>query len=846
VLDTLIEAWLSDPSIVENIVSRKHDPPSSRNGVAFPEWLHPSLGNALRENGITALYPHQSEALHAIQLGRHHTLIVSGIASGKSLIYQIPILNTLLESRDTSALLLFPTKALAYDQGTKLQNIISKLPELRSMPSSLMAQFDGDTPSNQRSKIIQNAQILLTNPDMLHHRILPRHSQWNRFFSNLKYIVLDEIHVYRGVFGSHVANILRRLKRIAAHYRSRPQFILTSGTISAPEEFAAQLIEEPLVKIEQKATTNSERSYWIYNPPILNTDLGIRRHPFIDAQRFTLDSIAHHLHSIIFCRSRKEVELLLIDLREKSVVSLSDGEQSIRSYRSGYLPSLRRDVEQSLRSGNAKCVVATNALELGIDIGALDITMIIGFPGSIASTWQQFGRSGRTGRASLGILLLSDDPLDQYLAQHPSYLWESTPEKVIIDPNNPLILLAHLRCALYELPISEESVFGTAPTDLLSALLESLVLQGDAIRGTKAFYFSDTKMPHSFSIRSISENSVQLILDSSHSTSPLGTVDFASADWLIHPGATYFHDGHPYEVETLDLNRHVAILKPGSLDRITQPLIDSQVQSLVSTESEHFRSPSGYSYQIAYGHIELWRQVQGYLVFDRQTRLVRERNSISLPPRALTTKAFWLTLSQALVESLRRAGTWSNDPNQYGSNWQVQKNLARQRDHYRCQSCGLPEKGQAHHVHHKIPFRLFANSEEANCLENLITLCPACHRKVEGMVRVQSGLAALGYTFTHISPLFARCDRQDLGVIIDPQPRWNENLPTILIHEQFPGGIGLAFRLYQIANQLLQTLKDHIQRCPCADGCPSCTGPVATNGMGGKKEALALLEKIAA
>ncbi len=843
-LSQLIDQWLSDPSISENIVSRKHFPASDRKMFDFPEWLAPSLVHALRDHGIRGLYQHQFAALQAVQAGSH-ILTVSGIASGKSLTYQIPILNLLLEDQQSKALLIFPTKALAHDQGEKLRTLVFKTQSPSLSQPLVIAQYDGDTPASIRPRIVEKARILLTNPDMLHQTILPRHSRWAHFFSSLKYIVLDEIHVYRGVFGSHVANILRRLKRIASHYGATPQFILTTGTIDAPEKFAKSLIEEPLVKIEAQDSLYCEKELWIYNPPMLNSELNIRRHPFEDAIRFAADSLSGGTHAILFCRSRKAVEFLLIQLRQKSNHLVLDVETLIRSYRSGYLPELRRQIEQDLRSGKAKCVIATNALELGIDIGGLDITLILGFPGSIASTWQQFGRSGRSGKASLGILILSNDPLDQYLAQHPAFLWDSNPEQVIINPDNPLILLSHLRCALYELPIScQIPQFGNAPKELLFALLNSLALEGCAIEGKKDYYYSGTTSPHSFSIRSTSDQTVQLVLQEGDRIFPIGTVDSDSADWMVHPGAIYLHEGNPYRVESLDLERRIATLKTASLEQLTQPLMQTKVVFLNQKERKILTSPSGYSYQIAYGQVELSRKVEGYLVLDGHSHLMVERKLLDLPPRTLSTMAFWLTLSNELVEALRRQGDWTNDPNQYGSNWEEQKRLARQRDQYRCQLCGVLEKDKAHHVHHKTPFRSFLDPFEANRLENLITLCPSCHRKLEETVRFQSGLAALGYAFTHISPLFALCDRQDLGVAIDSRFVWCQNRPTILIHEQIPGGVGLAYRLYEIALSLFSTIVRHIRACPCSEGCPSCTGPIAESGSGGKREALALLEKL--
>ncbi len=843
-LGSITENWLSEPSIADNIVSRRHFPEKSGKMSAIPDHIHPSLIQALLESGIEGLYTHQFEAIQAICAGSH-TLIVSGVASGKSLIYQIPILDRLLKFPDSNALLLFPTKALAHDQGKKMQCLISKCPGFSRHLSSLIGHFDGDTSPSQRSRILQNTQILFSNPDMLHHTLLPRHSRWVRFFSNLNYIVLDEIHVYRGVFGSHVANVLRRLKRIANYYGANPQFILTSGTISAPDEFASKLIEEPVTKIEYDTATSGEKHVWIYNPPLQNKELGTRRHPFEEAVPIVSESLMRGSHSIVFCHSRKAVELLLMRLREQLSSRILNIDKVIRSYRSGYLPSQRREIEGDLRSGETKCVIATNALELGIDIGALDITLIIGFPSSIASTWQQLGRSGRAKKPSLGILILSSDPLDQYLAHHPDYFWDSNPERVIIDPDNPLILMAHLRCGLYELPIAiQQPTFGKAPSELLVALLESLVEQGDAILGKKEIFYSGLNLPQSFSIRSISEQNVRLVVNKVPEIIPIGDVDSRSADWMVHPGAIYLHAGVAYQVDSLDLQRNIAILRECELDIITEPLMETQIVDLKMKKSQCLHSLTGDAYQIAHGIVSLTRQVVGYVVLDWTSRRVLERRTLSMPSRELTTMAFWLTLSDEFVDALRQKGIWNNDPNQYGPNWEQQKRLARQRDGYCCQLCGLPESGKVHHVHHKIPFRLFSSFQEANQLDNLITLCASCHQKVEQSVRVQSGMAALGYAMHHISPLFAMCDRQDLGVIVDPKFKWCDQLPTLLIHEQIQGGIGLTYRLYEIALELFSTIKHHIQSCPCQEGCPSCTGPISANGMSGKKEAIELLRRI--
>jgi DEAD/DEAH box helicase domain-containing protein len=547
------------------------------------------------------------------------------------------------------------------------------------------------------------------------------------------------------------------------------------------------------------------------------------------------------------------VEIILTYLREqtdgsniKRLGGKSDAEEIIRGYRSGYLPEQRRVIEEGLRRGEVRVVVTTNALELGIDIGGMEASLLVGYPGTIAATWQQAGRSGRGEKSSLAILVASPNPLDQYLAQHPDYFFSRSPEHGMINPENLLILLGHLRCAAFELPFTEGEVFGSVNPVDMQELMDFLQGEGVVHRsGSKYFWMADKYPAQNVSLRSASTDTVvlQAPIGDGDSTSPMrtiGEVDASSSFWMTHPGAVYMHEGTTYLVNDLDLEHHVATLQPSDVDYYTEPRREVTVQELQKLYEAEV--PGGIK---AYGEVQVTSQVIGFRKIRWHTNETLGVENLNLPPSELATTGYWLALADETVGKLKDEGLWSNTPNDYGPNWQKQRDLARARDGFRCQVCGQPEGDKAHQVHHKIPFRMFDSAEQANQLVNLITVCNSCHRKIETAVRVRSGLAGLAFTLGNLAPLFLMCDIGDLGIHSDPQSLLAEGKPAVILYDLIPGGIGLSERLYDIHTDLMLRGRELVETCGCEDGCPSCVGPGGEGGLGGKKETLALLKELA-
>jgi DEAD/DEAH box helicase domain-containing protein len=450
--DSLISQLRINPLFRENISFWQEQAVRSSDYLPFPQWLNPKLVQSLNEMGIKGLYSHQSDALNRIQNGQN-VVVTTGTASGKSICYQLPILNQLLHEGQSTALLFFPTKALTYDQLKSFSNII--LGTNLILDPNLAAVYDGDTPATQRSAIRQHSRILLTNPDMLNIGILPHHTNWAHFFEHLRYIVIDEIHLYRGVFGSHIGNLIRRLKRVCEFYNVTPQFIMTSATIANPIELAQNLVEDNVNQVEVDGSPKGAKSFIIYNPPLVNQDLGIREGVLATSSKLSALILYHNVQTLVFCGTRRFVELLTRELKGVNPSLAS----TIRGYRSGYLKKDRREIEEGLKNGEIKLAVATNALELGVDIGGVDAVILAGYPGSICSLRQRIGRSGRSQNPSMAILVTSMNPLDQFFARNPQYLMERPLEQALINPNNPLILLPHIKSAAFELPFSEEEQF---------------------------------------------------------------------------------------------------------------------------------------------------------------------------------------------------------------------------------------------------------------------------------------------------------------------------------------------------------------------------------------------------
>lgn len=847
----LLKRWYNDPSIADNLVARRVFPARQARYVPLPEELHPSLKYALLRLGITSLYAHQAQAYAWAQEGKH--LVVSTTtASGKSLCYILPVVDAALKHPTSCALFLFPTKALAQDQKDHLTKLsdADDLKNVSSLPA--IAIYDGDTPQHHRRAIRDNVRLLISNADMLHLGILPQHTLWARFLSHLRYVVLDEMHVYRGVFGSHVSNVMRRLKRIAHHYGSQPQFILTSATIANPSELAEKLIEHPVHLIQEDASQRGAQTFLLYNPPLVHPELGIRRSALQESLRLAEDLLAHHIQSVIFVPSRHGVEMALTYLRQRLreaswFASPSKGaprqpENLIHGYRSGYLPAERRAIERQLRAGEIRIVIATNALELGIDIGQMHASLMVSYPGSIASTLQQAGRAGRTQEDSLAVLVASASPLDQYLVRHPQYLFDASVEHALINPNNPLILLAHIQCAAFELPFNENDGYGNLSAEEFREYLHLLREQGVLHASNGRFFWMADRYPaEGISLRSISGSPVLLQIPSHQKWETIGQVDYLSAHWMVHPNAIYLHQGQTYLVDELDLEHRVAYLHEVQCDYFTEPLQETQIQLL--NEMEHAQAIGATRH---YGEIKVTTQWSGFRKVRFFTHEILGTESLNLPAVDLITTAYWLALEAETVENLRLAGLWSNDPNDYGPNWAHQRRAARQRDGFRCRHCNQPEGSRQHDVHHLVPFRAFSSYLQANALENLVTLCPACHQKAELAVRVRSGLSGLAYILNRLAPLFVLCDPQDLAAHADPHSPLGEGRAVVAIYDRIPAGIGLARRLYDEHYSILEAARELILGCACEDGCPSCTGPAGEGGMGSKRETLAILESLIA
>jgi DEAD/DEAH box helicase domain-containing protein len=832
-IQTLLSHWRTDPETTPNLPIWRTTPPRLADLRPFPADLPSALVDALAQRGIHFLYSHQAQAWESSRRGEN-VVLATGTASGKTLGYNLPILAGLIENPETRALYLFPTKALTQDQLSGLDAFQSSIGTIRS------AIYDGDTSQIHRSAIRKNVNLLFTNPDMLHTGILPHHTNWSSFFRALRFVVIDEMHTYRGVFGSHVANLIRRLKRVAKFYGAQPQFIMTSATIGNPQELACRLISSPVTLVDVDGSARGERHFLIYNPPVVDPALGIRKSSLQESVRLAQDLLAQNMQTVVFARSRRSVEILLKQVQgilPASLPSSGTGKEAVRGYRSGYLPSQRRLIEKGLRDGTIRLVVATSALELGIDIGGLEAALMVGYPGTIASTWQQAGRAGRGDDPAVAIFIATANPLDQFLAHHPDYFFSRSPEQALVNPDHLLILLNHLRCAAFELPFQPGEGFGELPAEKLIEFLDFLVGNQELhLSGGKYYWMADTYPAAAVSLRSVSPGKVLLHIQAGQSAHMLGTVDQASAAWMVHPRAVYLHEGQQYFVQDLNLDRNIATLIPLTLDYYTEPLRRTEIRLLATMESV----PSEVCTK-AHGELQVTTQVTGF----RKRQWLGGENvgeeSLDLPPFELQTTGYWLTLSEKSIDALRAAGNWTNDPNDYGPGWIRLREAVRLRDGYRCQVCGAAESGnRQHEVHHKTPFRQFLAATEANRLSNLVTLCQSCHHKAETNLRMKSGLAGLATVLGQLAPLFLMCDTEDLGAYADPTSNVFGN-PSVVLYDQIPAGIGFSQKLFEIHTELINRALELVEQCECEDGCPSCIGPAGENGSGGKQETLAIL-----
>jgi DEAD/DEAH box helicase domain-containing protein len=594
----------------------------------FPANLNPKLREVLSQRGVEKLYSHQADAYGHIANGSN-AVIVTPTASGKTLCYNLPVLNRLMAEPGARAIYLFPTKALGEDQLDELHGTIEAL------GSDLCAfTYDGDTPQDARRAIRQRANIVLTNPDMLHTGILPHHTKWAKLFENLRYIVIDELHYYRGVYGSHLGNIMRRLRRLCQFYGSKPQFIACSATIANPKELAETLVEAPFELVDKNGAPAGEKTFICYNPPVVNRQLGIRRSYINETRRIALELLDAKQQTLVFANNRLATEILVTYLKDACDKGRLPTE-SVRGYRGGYLPRERREIEKRLRSGDIRAVVATNALELGIDVGSLDAVVMAGYPGTIASTWQRAGRAGRRHTGSLAIMVASSAPVDQYVVEHPEYLFERSPEHAYVNPDNLEILLNHLKCAAFELPIRKDERFGPHEvTELCEFLAESglLHLSGDCWHWT-----SDTYPADAVSLRSVSSDNF-VVVDITGEAKIIGEVSYTAALTTLHEKAIYLHEAKQFHVERFDFKERKAWVRRVDSDYYTDAIDYTQVKPL----REFDKAEVACGVERVHGDVRVNRQIVGFKKIKFYTNENVGAGKLSMPEQQMHTTAFWL------------------------------------------------------------------------------------------------------------------------------------------------------------------------------------------------------------
>ncbi len=596
----------------------------------IPAAVHAPLRGALEARGIGRLHSHQAEAFRHITAGRN-VVIVTPTASGKTLCYNLPVLNRVLEEPGARAMYLFPTKALAEDQ----------LHEFNSMVEAAGAEvraftYDGDTPQDARKAIRERANVVLTNPDMLHSGILPHHTRWAKCFENLRYFVIDELHYYRGVYGSHLANLIRRLKRICAFYGSAPQFVCSSATIANPRELAEALVEAPFELVDSNGAPSGEKYFVFYNPPVVNRQLGIRRSYLNETRRLALELMERGQQTLVFANSRLWTEVLVTYLKnacQRGAVS----PDAVRGYRGGYLPRERREIERKLRSGEIRAVVATNALELGVDIGSLDAVVMAGYPGTIASTWQRAGRAGRRQSASLAVLVASSAPLDQYVVEHPDYFFGRSPEHAHINADNLEILVSHLKCAAFELPIRDGEQFGPHPASRTEELCRFLDELGFLHHSAGAWHWtSDTYPADAVSLRSVTSDNF-VVIDASHGAEAIAEVSFSTALTTLHEKAIYLHEARQFQVERFDYEGRKAYVRGVECDYFTDAIDYTQVKVLEELASAELSGGAA-----CHGEVRVNRQVVGFKKIKFYTLENVGAGNLSMPEQEMHTTAFWL------------------------------------------------------------------------------------------------------------------------------------------------------------------------------------------------------------
>ena len=752
--------------------------------VELPADLPMAIANALRARGRDRLYSHQGACWDAVQRGED-VVVVTPTASGKTLCYTLPVVAGAM-TRRSKALYLFPTKALAQDQVAELIEL-SKAGDL----GVRAATFDGDTPGDQRQAIRLSGDIVVTNPDMLHQGILPHHTKWAQFFENLAYVVIDEIHAYRGVFGSHLANVLRRLERICAFYGVRPHFILCSATIGNPKEHAEALIGRPITAITESGAPAGEKHVLLWNPPVVNPDLGLRASARSQSNRIARMAIKAGLKTLVFAQSRTMVEVLTKYL--KDVFDHDPRKPArIRAYRGGYLPTERREAERAMRDGRIDGIVSTSALELGVDIGALDVVVLNGYPGSVSGTWQRFGRAGRRQKPSLGVLVASSDPLDQYIVRHPEFFSDASPEHARIAPDQPVILLDHIRCAAFELPFLEGDTFGPVdPAVYLQLLAEDGVLHPE---GGRWEWIADSYPAGAVSLRSVADGNFVVVDLTDGRQVIIAEVDFSSAPLMLYEGAIHMVQSTPFQVERLDWEGRKAYVTRTHVDYYTDAIDYTRLKVLESFDS----AVTGVG-QVHHGEVHVVRRVSGYKKIRYYTHENIGYGPVTLPDQEMHTTACWWQLPEPVLHSL------------FDNRQQALDGFL----------------GAAHALH--VVARIAVMADGADLQKAVGSGDGAWSASGDGRGRGQ--LRAT----------------DGAAVQADALARFE---PTVYLYDNYPGGVGLSEPLFQRQAELLQRAQSLVEACDCRAGCPGCVGPVLDESVplteGPRQLALRLLRALQA
>ncbi len=776
------------------IVTAAHRLPAMTASFApYPEGTDERLIAALAGRGVGQLYTHQAEAFAHV-LGGRNVVTITPTASGKTLCYNAPVLNAILQDSSTRALYLFPTKALAQDQLAELHALSELVTQGTDLEIGVFT-YDGDTPADARRAIRGKAHVVLSNPDMVHSGILPHHPRWAKLFENLRFVIIDELHAYRGVFGSHLANIIRRLHRICRHYGSDPVFICSSATIANPKELAERLTGRPFELVEKSGAPRGEKFFLFVNPPVVNAQLGIRRSYLAEARRVSLEFLRHNLQLILFGQSRLSVEILTTYLKD-AFHGPPGAADVIRGYRGGYLPNRRREIERGLREARVRAVVSTNALELGIDIGALDVAVLAGYPGTIAGTWQRAGRAGRRTTRSAAVLVASSAPIDQFIVRNPSYFFDASPEHALINPDNLHILLDHVKCAAFEMPFRTDERFGQEVD--LQAVLSVLAEEGFVHHADGQWNWTNESYPaDAVSLRSVSSDNF-VVVDCTNGERVIGETDFSSGPATLHEKAIYILEGQLFQVERFDFDGRKAYLRAVDCDYYTDAITHTKVTILDTFDSgsvdrdpgseKSLVVPSGSGTTDAgvvairsHGEVHVVSRVVGFKKIKFYTNENVGSGELDLPEQQMHTSSYWLTIPADVMSSLP-----------------------------------------------------FATDDR------------------------RDGVVGLAFAMKNIAQLLLMCDGHDIGLSVDggsldrstrtgglggvPEALALE--PNVFIYDNYPGGIGFSRPLYEMHELLLERTRDLIAGCPCASGCPSCVGPEGHTGPHAKQVASRILDHL--